>query len=31
MWEANSLFVVDAEATGVEAGDEVEVVILTEW
>lgn len=31
MWEANSLFVVDAEATGVEAGDEVDVVLLTDW
>ncbi len=31
MSEANSLFVVDAEATGVEAGEDVDVVLLTEW
>ena len=31
MWEANSLFVVDAEATSVGAGEEVDLVLLTDW
>lgn len=31
MWEANSLFVVDAEATSVDAGEEVDLVLLTDW